>query len=205
MVSFMIGLTKSSHQKNQDLIVFSEEEQFQRILVLLKQDVPSALKLARKKLRSKKYFHCLLEEGLESADASEIETWLSYLVPCLGVRTVVNVLEGKIHEKPQQVEKTVYWLEKFVNNEKELNLFKSLEIKMLGQEYKVASSSGRVYKLILKIKSTNECVVFGGYQLGSHGNQVIAEVLDSTFNPTGGVKLVSPGDLEVLDPQPYDD
>jgi hypothetical protein len=122
MVSFMMNLTNSNHQKNQDLIVFSEEEQFQRIFVLLKQDVPSALKLARKKLRSKKYFHCLLEEGLESADASEIETWLSYLVPCLGVRTVVNVLEGQIHEKPWQVEKTIYWLEKFVNNEKELNL-----------------------------------------------------------------------------------
>jgi hypothetical protein len=201
----MIGSTKLSQQKSQDLMLFSEEEQLQKIFALLKQNVPSALKLARRKLRSKKHFHCLLEKGLESADASEIETWLSYLVPCLGIRSVINVLEEKISEQPEQVEKTIYWLDKFVNNEKELNLFKDLERKMLGQEYKVLSSSGRVYKLILRIKSTNECVVFGGYQLGSHGNQVIAEILDPTYNPTGGVKLVSPGDLEVLDPQPYDD
>jgi hypothetical protein len=40
----------------------------------------------------------------------------------------------------------------------------------------------------------------------SHGSKVIAEILDSqTFYPTGGVKPVSPGDLEILDPQPYDD
>jgi hypothetical protein len=201
----MIGSTKLSQQKPQDLMLFSEEEQLQRVFALLKQDVSSALKLARRKLRSKKYFHCLLEKGLESADASEIETWLSYLVPCLGIRSVINILEEKISEQPEQVEKTIYWLGKFVNNEKELNLFKDLERKMLGQEYKISSSSGRIYKLILRIKNTNECVVFGGYQLGSHGNQVIAEILDPTYNPTGGVKLVSPGDLEVLDPQPYND
>jgi hypothetical protein len=34
---------------------------------------------------------------------------------------------------------------------------------------------------------------------------LIPEILDPTYNPTGGVKLVSPGDLEVLDPQPYND
>jgi hypothetical protein len=201
----MIGLTKFSQQSFHDLMILSEEERFDEICVLLERDVAGALKLAGNALQSKKYFHCLLEKGLESADASEIETWLSYLVPRLGVRYVINVLSGKVLEQPQQVWKSIYWLEKLVINEKELKLFKDLERKMLGQEYKVASSSGRIYKLILRIKSTNECVVFGGYQLGSHGNQVIAEILDSSYNPTGGVKLVSPGDLKVLDPQPYDD
>jgi hypothetical protein len=201
----MIGLTQFSQQKSQDLMILSEEERFQEICVLLEQDVAGTLKLAINVLQSKKYFHCLLEKGLESSDASAIETWLSYLVPRLGIRYVINILSGKVSEQPQQVEKTVYWLEKFLSNEKDFDLFKDLEDKMLGQEYKAASSSGRTYKLILKIKSTNECVVFGGYQLGSHGNQVIAEILDPTYNPTGGVRLVSPGDLEVIDPQPYDD
>jgi hypothetical protein len=37
--------------------------------------------------------------------------------------------------------------------------------------------------------------------LGSHGSGIIAEILDpQTFHPTGGVKLVSPGELEILDP-----
>jgi hypothetical protein len=66
--------------------------------------------------------------------------------------------------------------------------------------------SGKAYKLILRIKNTNEYAVFGGYQLGSHGSGIVAEILDSqTFFPTGGVKLVSPSDLEILDPQPYED
>ena len=77
---------------------------------------------------------------------------------------------------------------------------------MLGEEYKAATPSGKPYKLILRIKSTDEYAVFGGYQQGSHGSGVIAEVLDAqTFYPTGGVKLVSPSDLEIVDPQPYDD
>jgi hypothetical protein len=201
----MIILNQLGQQNSQCLMILPEEERFQEICVLLERDVVGALKLAGNVLQSKKYFHCLLEKSLESADASEIETWLSYLVPRLGVRYVINFLSGKIIEQPQHVWKAIYWLEKSVVNEKELKLFKDLELKMLGQKFKVASSSGKIYKLILRMKSTNECVVFGGYQLGSHGNQVIAEVLDSTFNPTGGVKLVSPGDLEVLDPQPYDD
>lgn len=74
---------------------------------------------------------------------------------------------------------------------------------MLGEDYKAMTASGKAYQLILKIKSTNEHAVFGGYQLGGHGSSVVAEVLDSqTFDPTGGVKLVFPGDLEILDPQP---
>jgi hypothetical protein len=201
----MINLTDCSQLCSPDLMILSEEERFHEICVLLERDIAGSLKLAGNVLQSKKYFYLLLEKGLESADASEIETWLIYLVPRLGVRSVINVLSGKINENPQQVENTIYWLKKFVSSDKELKLFKDLEVEMLGQEYKAASPSGRTYKLILKIKSTNEFAIFGGYQLGSHGQQVIAEILDLTYSPTGGVKLVSPGDLEVLDPQPYDD
>ena len=81
----MIGLTQFSQQKSQDLMILSEEERFQEICVLLEQDVAGTLKLAINVLQSKKYFHCLLEKGLESSDASAIETWLSYLVPRLGI------------------------------------------------------------------------------------------------------------------------
>jgi len=76
----------------------------------------------------------------------------------------------------------------------------------MGEKYKAVATSGKAYKLILKIKATNEYAVFGGYQLGSHGSGIVAEIVDSqTFDPTGGVRLVSPSDLEILDPQPYDD
>lgn len=77
---------------------------------------------------------------------------------------------------------------------------------MLGAEYKAVSSSGQIYKLILKLKSTGEYVVFGGYTLGSHGKKIIVEVLNSQdLYPTGGVREVSIVDIEIVAPQPYND
>jgi hypothetical protein len=193
---------------SQNLIDIPEETKFNEICALLEQDLVKALKVASSTLKSKKYLKNLLEQGLATANASEIEIWLKYLIPRLGFRSVINILEDKILHQPQQVKNALYWLPKFLKNqnEKELNLLKNLEKKMLGEEYKVVSQSGKTYKLILRIKSTGEYAVFGGYQLGSHGSGVIAEILDSqNLYPTGGVKLVSPGDLEILNPQPYND
>ncbi|AFZ36518.1 hypothetical protein Sta7437_2999 [Stanieria cyanosphaera PCC 7437] len=192
----------------QNLINTSEEAKFNEVCALLKQDLLKALKVASSTFKSKKYLKNLLEQGLATANASEIEIWLKYLIPRLGFRSVINILEDKIVHQPRQVKNALYWLPKFLKNqnEKELNLLKNLEKKMLGEEYKVVSQSGKTYKLILRIKSTGEYAVFGGYQLGSHGSGVIAEILDSqNLYPTSGVKLVSPGDLEILNPQPYND
>lgn len=202
----MTSRTEFGRQNSQDLMSLSEEEQFNEVCVLLEKDTVEALRVANSTLRSKKYFQDLLNRGLDSANASEIEIWLKYLIPRLGLRYVINVLSERVVQQPQQVRKASYWLQKFLRNSKELSLFKNLEKKMLGEEYKAVTSSGKAYKLILRIKGTDEYAVFGGYQLGSHGSGVIAEVLDAqTFYPTGGVKLVSPGDLEIVDPQPYDD
>jgi hypothetical protein len=112
----------------------SEEEQFQQVCTLLEKNIIEALKLANSTLRSKKYFQDLLARGLEVADASEIEVWLKYLVPRLGMRYVINVLEGKLIEQPQQVNKAMYWLPKFLNraNDKEMNLFRDLENKIIN-------------------------------------------------------------------------
>ncbi|PHJ57296.1 hypothetical protein VF14_30280 [Nostoc linckia z18] len=77
---------------------------------------------------------------------------------------------------------------------------------MLGGEYKAISPSGQVYKLILKIKATGEYAVFGGYQLGSQGSKIIVEILNpEDLYPTGGIREVSPSEIEILDPQPYND
>lgn len=111
------------------LMSLSEEQKFERVCVLLEKDIVEALRVANSTLKSKKYFRNLLERGLEVADASEIEVWLRYLVPRLGMRYVINVLEGKLIEKPQQVKKAMYWLPKFLNiaNEKEKSLFRNLK------------------------------------------------------------------------------
>ncbi|MEE3717427.1 hypothetical protein V2H45_11755 [Tumidithrix elongata RA019] len=112
----------------------SEEQLFERVCVLLEKNIAEGLRVANSTLKSKKYFQDLLERGLEAADASEIEVWLKYLVPCLGMRYVINLPESKLVQQPQQVKKAMYWLPKFLNraNEKELNLFKNLGNKMLN-------------------------------------------------------------------------
>jgi hypothetical protein len=118
---------------SQALIDLSEQQQFEHVCSLLKKDTVEGLRVANSTLKSKKHFQDLLERGLEVADASEIEIWLKYLVPRLGMRYVINVLEGKLLEQMQQVKKATYWLPKFLNraNEKELSLFKSLENKLI--------------------------------------------------------------------------
>lgn len=202
----MISLQNHDINNPQRFSPLSEEQQFNEVCILLQQNVVAALKLANSKLKTKKYFENLLEKGLESANASEIEIWLKYLVPCLGFRYVVNVLDKKVESQSEQVKKALYWLPKFLqnNNKKEVRLFKDLEKKvMLENENKTQVPLGKTYKLILKIKDTNEYAIFGGYQLGSNGSGVIVEILDSNFYQTGGVKVVSPKDLEILDPQPY--
>jgi hypothetical protein len=113
----------------------SEVQQFDRVCVLLENDIIEALRVANSTLKSKKYFQNLLERGLEVADAaSEIEVWLRDLVPRLGMRYVINVLEGKLIERSQQVKKAMYWLPKFLNraNDKEVNLFRNFKNKILG-------------------------------------------------------------------------
>jgi len=121
------------NHNSQALLSLSEEQQFERVCVLIEKDIVEALRVANSTLKSKKYFQDLLERGLEVADASEIEVWLRYLVPRLGMRHVINVLEGKLIEQPQQVKKAMYWLPKFLNraNDKEVNLFRDLENKIL--------------------------------------------------------------------------
>ena len=135
MTSF--SFMSSSNRNPQFLTRLSEEQQFDRVCVLLEKDFVGALRLANSTLKSKKYFQNLLERGLEVADASEIEIWLRYLVPRLGMRYVINVLEGKLIEQPQQVKKAMYWLPKFLDraNEKELDLLENLESKMLKKLY----------------------------------------------------------------------
>lgn len=193
------------------LMNLPKEAQFNEINTILDQDSRIGLKLANAILRNKKYFEVLLEQGLEKADASEIELWLKYLIPRLGFRRVMAILSNKLSEQPQQVAKASYWLPKFLpkGNEQATILLKELlnkEKQMLGGEYKAVRSSGQVYKLILRIKSTGEYAIFGGYELGSKGSKIIVEILNpEDLYPTGGIRQVAPGDVEILDPQPYND
>ncbi len=195
-----------------ELMNLPEEVRFQEINTILNQNFRIGLKLANAVLKDKKYFNILFEQGLEKANASDIEIWLKYLVPRLGIRRIIAVLSEKLNsEKPLNVAKASYWLPKFVPKDNQqanilLQKFSLQEKQILGGNYKAVNSSGQSYKLILRIKNTGEYAIFGGYQLGNNGSGIIVEILNpQDLYPTGGVKLVSPGDIEIVDPQPYND
>jgi hypothetical protein len=209
-------MVQSQIQKNQDeiirrLLTLAEEVRFEEVNQLLDTDVLSGLQIANSVLRDKKYLVSIFEKGLNRADASSIQYWLKYLIPRLGFRRVVGILSEKLQDRPQEVAKATYWLSRFLppNSEKDLTILRDFlkkEKEMIGDKYKVASTSGQVYKLILKVKSTGEFAVFGGYQLGSHGSGVIVEILDQeTLYPTGGTRIVAPSEIAIVDPQPYKD
>lgn len=193
----------------QKLMNLSEEDRFNEINALIDQNFSIGLKLANVVLKNKKHFELLLERGLEQANASDIQVWLKYLIPRLGFRRVIAILSQKLSQNPEQVaqvNKASYWLPKFLPSEQEKS--KILLKEFLTQEqqmYKSVTPSGQVYKLILRVKDTGEYAVFGGYELGSKGTRVIVEILNpEDLYPTGGLRQVSPSDLEILDPQPYD-
>lgn len=199
------------------LMSLPEGARFDEINTILDRDSVIGLKMAKAVLKNKQYFQLLLERGLEKANASEIELWLKYLLPRLGFRRVIAILSEKLSLEPHKVDKAIYWLPKFIpkGNEQAEILLKQLlmrakqmhqEQQMLGEEYKTVNPSGQVYKLIFRIKNTDEYAVFAGYQLGSHGSKIIVEIINpEDLYPTGGVRQVSPGDIEILDPQPYSD
>ncbi|MEH2373276.1 hypothetical protein [Nostoc sp.] len=213
MISRFIGDKDFEDHKalQRRLMSLPQEAQFNEINAILDRDSLIGLKLANAVLKNKRYFEILLERGVAEANASEIELWLKYLLPRLGFRRVMAILSDKLSEHAQEVRKASYWLPKFLpkNNDQAARLLKELlnkEKQMLGREYKAVRTSGQAYKLILIIKSTGEYAVFGGYQLGSQGSKIIVEILNQEdLYPTGGLREISPSDIEILDPQPYND
>lgn len=126
----------------QRLMSLPESEQLNEINAVLEQNSVIGLKLANAVLKNKKYFDLLLEQGLEKANASEIELWLKYLLPRIGFRRVIAILSNKLSEQPHQVAKASYWLPKFLpkDNERSALLLKNLlkkEQKVLGSTFPI--------------------------------------------------------------------
>ena len=94
----------------QQLLAQPEEQRYQFIQDLLPSELPLALKLASACLRQRSYFEALLEQGLRTADASTIRSWLRPLVTRLGMRRVARMLADKLVTDRAGVKKALYWL-----------------------------------------------------------------------------------------------
>lgn len=134
---------ESDPQNPRELQERAEEARFQEVRALLEKDIVKALKIANSSLTNQKYFRELLETGLATADASTIEVWLKFLVPRLGIRYILQVLDNRITQNFEQVEKALYWLPKFLNfaNQKEIDSVNKLSQKI--QREKISRGIGR--------------------------------------------------------------
>lgn len=80
---------------------------------LLDARVPLALVFAQKCLAERRSFEALLHRGLREADASSIRFWLECVVPRLGFRRAVRLLNESGPDERAGVEKARYWLPLF--------------------------------------------------------------------------------------------
>ena len=138
---FTATQNSGKHQFLQWLKTLPEETRWQKLELLVKEDPITALQLANAVLREKKCFELLLEQGLEKANASDIELWLKAVIPRLGFRRTVAILTNKLAEQPEGVAKALYWLPKFLPTESEsaLAALRDLirkEKQMTGRGYK---------------------------------------------------------------------
>ena len=92
----------------------SESERLRFILDLLPIH-GIALQLAHKTLTHQDSFKAVLEFGLREADVSTIRSCLDVTIPRLGFRRFAQILRDHAEDKPREVEKTLYWLDRYKN------------------------------------------------------------------------------------------
>lgn len=87
-----------------------EEERYGLVCVALDHNTAMGLALANRFLRRRAHFEYVLERGLRTADASQIQWWLACVLPRLGLRRVLRLLEKALSTYPREVDKAAYWI-----------------------------------------------------------------------------------------------
>lgn len=94
-----------------------ERLRIKTIREVLDKNVVVGLKLASKTINDKRFFKEILDRGLETADASGILLWLECVIPRLGVRRVLRILQKRLQENPVAVAKALYWVPRFISED----------------------------------------------------------------------------------------
>lgn len=89
------------------------------------------LGIIKKVLHKKYYVTKLFEYGLLSSNAQSIKLWLDFGIPKLGFKSVLRIIEKLNNETNRLIEKSVYWLPLFIDNDdiKSQNLLDNLKEK----------------------------------------------------------------------------
>jgi hypothetical protein len=126
----------------QKLRLLPEEQRFSFIQALFHgNNSVIAMELIKKCIQDRVLLLAFLEQGLSTSDASSIRWWLELLVPKLGFRRVISVLENKLENEPRTVEKALYWLPSVLpNNDQKAAALDKKALKELVDKYECISS-----------------------------------------------------------------
>jgi hypothetical protein len=102
--------TKREMAVAQELRGMSETERLRYITDLARSHARLALIFANQTLLKRQSFVHLLYRALETANAQSMGTWLTYIVPRVGLRRVARILEEEIANRPISVNFAMYWM-----------------------------------------------------------------------------------------------
>ncbi len=69
---------------------------------------------AKRVLRSKNHVKSFFEYGVIKSDAQSIKNWLDFVIPKLGLKSTVYLIEQLNNESNRLIDKTLYWLPTFI-------------------------------------------------------------------------------------------
>ncbi len=92
----------------------------------------SGLMLAKKCLRGKEKILHAIDIGLERKDVAEIKLWFRNLVPCIGIKSLLNFLNIILNDDPSKIVMAWYELSHYVreNSTDSLNMLDDLRARL---------------------------------------------------------------------------
>lgn len=106
--------SKREYELARKLRQLPEEARFAAIQEFIQFNLFMGLNVAYTCLRTPVYFRRMLDQALDTADASSIQYWLECIVPKLGFRRVLYVLSRKMEAQPASVDNALYFMGKFL-------------------------------------------------------------------------------------------
>lgn len=115
-VADFVGARRDSIRERalaRELRALPEAERFEFIRELLETNASYGLVMVRRCLRRPEHARILITCALRTADASSIRCWLEALVPKLGFRQTMQLLDEHLESDLAGVSKARYWLPLF--------------------------------------------------------------------------------------------
>lgn len=93
----------------------NEEEVVEFLKYMVDQNSLISTAIAKRILRSKTHVKSFFEYGVTNYNSQPIKKWLEFVIPRLGFKSTVILIERLNNENNRLIEKAVYWLPTFIS------------------------------------------------------------------------------------------